>query len=245
MSVGVIIVGAAGRMGQALQRLMADYPDLHHFANIELESSLPNSAAGAIVVVDFSSPAGFRRALSWCVEHKCPLVSGTTGLGEDDERALRQAAGSIPVLWSANMSRGINVMFQGVQAVASRLGTDADAEVLETHHRNKLDAPSGTALALGQCIANARGQSDDVLSGNASRSGARKAGEIGFAVRRGGDIAGEHSATFYLDGECVEITHRATSRDIFARGALQVVAWIADQHPGCYQMADVHFPNPE
>jgi len=239
MSIAVVIVGADGRMGQVLHRLLPEFSSLQLAAGVERGCAFPSAVQSPAVVIDFSLPDGFSRALEWCLAHRVALVSGTTGLDEDQHQAMRRAAASIPLLWSSNMSRGISAMTEALEIVADRLGMEADVELLETHHAGKIDAPSGTARALAGTVEQARGQTDAVISTNGSRRGPRASGEIGIAVRRGGDIAGEHTVSFYLPGECVEITHRALSRDIFARGALHAANWIADQAPGQYELADV------
>ena len=169
------------------------------------------------------------------------MVIGTTGLDDEAHRALVAAAKNAPVLWAPNMSLGVNWLLALVEQTAQRLGDDYDIEVLEMHHRHKIDAPSGTALALGKAAA--EGRKVD-LAGKSQRTrdgitGARKRGDIGFATLRGGDNAGEHRVIFAADGEMIELAHRATSRRVFARGAVAAAQFLAPQKPGLYSMKDV------
>jgi 4-hydroxy-tetrahydrodipicolinate reductase len=168
-------------------------------------------------------------------------VVGTTGLGPDHQAAIDAAARSVPVLQSANMSLGVNLLAHLVREAAGRLGEDWDVEIVEMHHRHKVDAPSGTALLLGQAAAEGRGVDLDGASdrGRDGITGAREPGRIGFASLRGGSVAGDHQAIFAADGERLELGHRAESREIFARGAIRAAVWLKDQPAGRYTMKDV------
>ena len=230
--VRLLIHGANGRMGQALLRLAAEQPKrfavvgavsrsvgqrvidgVPHFAASEL-----GGAPACDVVVDFSLPEAFDPLLAYCVAHDRALVSGTTGLTEDQHTALDAASLRIPVLWASNFSLGVAVLADLVERAARALpGWDCD--IVEQHHTRKLDAPSGTALTLGEA---------------AGRGGA----EARYAAIRAGDIVGEHTVQFASFGERIELAHRATNRDIFARGALHAAAWLARQPPGRYRIAD-------
>ncbi len=196
---------------------------------------------GAQVAIDFSHPAAAAAHASACAAAGVPLLVGTTGLDPAAVAALAAAAERVPVLVAPNTGVGVNVMAKLVALAAQALGADADVEILEAHHRFKRDAPSGTALALGEAVAAARGEPLRALAAppRQGTSGPRERGQIGFAVLRAGDIVGEHTVLFGLQGERLEITHRATDRGVFARGALRAAAWLAGQPPGRYSMSDV------
>lgn len=233
------LTGARGRMGRALQAL------LHGDSRFDLVATVNASDDWSVapkldVVIDFSTPRGFDAALAHCVAHRVALVSGTTGLDSARRPALTEAAGTIPVLHAANFSLGVAVLTRALREAAAAL-PDWDLEILEMHHARKLDAPSGTALALGRAAAAARGQNFDevaVLS-REGQVGARPAGAIGFASVRAGDVVGEHTAMFATVGERLELSHRATDRAIFARGALVAAAWIVGKPAGVYSLDDV------
>jgi len=202
---------------------------------------LPESGEGIDVLIDFTSPEGAVAHARWCMENGIALVTGTTGLETSHQAAIDRAAQSVAVVQSPNMSVGVNLTFDLAKRATEVLGASADIEIVETHHRYKMDAPSGTAVRLGEVIAEARDTSL-AESGNYGRKGLigpRPVGEIGMMTLRGGDVVGEHTATFFLDGERVEITHRATDRAIFARGAVRAAVWAADRAAGAYDMADV------
>lgn len=233
------INGANGRMGRALRDL------LHDDARFELVAAIGTSSDWRSVpepdvVIDFSSPAGFDAALAHCVACRAALVSGTTGLEHPQREALTEAARTIPVLHAANFSLGIAVLMRGLREAAAAL-PGWDLEILEAHHARKVDAPSGTALALGRAAAEARGQNfnDVAVLSREGQVGTRLANAIGFASVRAGDIVGEHTAILATDGERLELSHRATDRGIFARGALTAAVWIARQPPGAYSLDDV------
>ncbi len=197
--------------------------------------------AASDVVIDFSTPeASVAHAQRAAASGKA-LVIGTTGLDAAANAALGTAAKRAPLLWAPNMSLGVNVLLGLVAQAAQRLSPDYDIEILEMHHRHKVDAPSGTALALGRAAAEGRGidlgaHSQRVRDGI---TGPRRRGDIGFATLRGGDNAGEHHVIFAAEGEQIELSHRATSRRIFARGAVAAARWLADKPPGLYGMKDV------
>jgi len=233
------INGANGRMGQALQAL------LQHDGRFELAAGI-NASGGwrdapkLDVAVDFSTPAGFDAALAHCLEHRVAFVSGTTGLDAARRAAIGEAAREIPVLHAANFSIGIAVLTRLLRDAAAAL-PGWDLEILEAHHARKADAPSGTALALGRAAAAARRQEFEsvaVLS-REGRIGVRPTGTIGFAAIRAGDIVGEHAAILATAGERLELSHRATDRSIFARGALAAAAWIVGKPPRAYALEDV------
>ena len=195
------------------------------------------------VLVDFSGANAFDAALALATERRVAFVSGTTGLRPEQFAALEQAARSIPVLWAANFSLGIAMLLRCARRIASAL-PDWDCDIVEMHHSRKQDAPSGTALTLGEAVAEARGTPFDTAAVFARHGqiGPRQAGEIGFAALRAGDIVGEHTIVFATEGERLELTHRAGSRDSFARGALAAAVWIAGRAPGQYTFDQVLAP---
>jgi 4-hydroxy-tetrahydrodipicolinate reductase len=197
------------------------------------------SAADA--VLDFSVPATLAAHAALAAKSGKAYVVGTTGLEAEHFEALQRAAKSCAIVQSFNMSLGINILAGLTRQVAAALGADWDIEIVEMHHRMKVDAPSGTAILLGEQAAKGRGvKLDDVSDrGRDGITGARKAGHIGFAALRGGNVAGEHSVIFAADNERIELTHRATDRSIFARGAVRAAIWAHGQKPGLYDMSDV------
>lgn len=247
----VIVHGAAGRMGRELLALINESEQFQLAGAVVRpgSSSLGQPALGSMpftdsfeagdVVIDFSLPEAMTTLTQQCVAHSLPLLSGTTGLGDDEHEALAQASRKVPVLWAANTSVGVHVTAALVQRAAATLQS-ADIEIVETHHREKLDAPSGTALFLGQAAAAGRDvKLDDVrIDGRSGPQSRREAGEIGFASVRGGSVAGEHRVMLLWEDERIEISHAATNRKVFASGALSVASWLAAQPPGQYTMAD-------
>lgn len=233
------INGANGRMGRALRDLLQNDARFELVAAIGASSDW-RDASRLDVVIDFSSPDGFDAALAHCLAQHAAFVSGTTGLAASQRNTLVEAARTIPVLHAANFSLGIAVLTRALRDAAAAL-PDWDLEILEAHHARKLDAPSGTALALGRAAAAARGQDFDevaVLS-REGQVGVRRAGAIGFASLRAGDVVGEHTAILAAAGERIELSHRATDRAIFARGALHAAAWLAGRPPGAYSLDDL------
>lgn len=232
-AVRVLIHGASGRMGQALVRLAAEHPGLDVVAAVTRRAPSPRVVDGVAffaaselsgvpafdVAIDFSLPEGFDAVLALCVARKAALVSGTTGLSEAQRAALADAAAGIPLVWASNFSLGVAVLAELVERAAAALpGWDCD--IVESHHVHKLDAPSGTALTLGQ--------------------GAEAAGATPrYASLRAGDIVGEHLVQFTGLGERIELTHRASNRDIFARGALHAASRLVGRAPGRYRVRDL------
>ena len=198
----------------------------------------PASLFAADVVIDFTTPALSRRHAELAAIHGKPLVIGTTGLDEQAEQAILAAGQVVPILRAANFSRGVVLLEQLVAQAARVLGTEADIEILEMHHRQKVDAPSGTALSLGRAAATARRQNLDIV-GKTARNGRRTAGDIGFASLRGGTVIGEHTVMLALDGERLELGHRAENRSVFAKGAIHAGVWLVGREPGLYSMHDV------
>lgn len=252
------INGASGRMGRALLALVredkrfelvnalvsanSEHNGTPVFA--ELPTSLRYShdwnAVTAHVVIDFSGPEGLAAALDYCITHKAALVTGTTGIDAPLQTRLDDATQHIPLLHAANFSLGVAVLKRLLSQAAAAL-PDWDLEIVEAHHGCKEDAPSGTALALGDAAAEARGTTlaKDAVYVREGRPGARSSGSIGFAVVRGGDVVGEHTALLLGQGERVELSHRATDRSIFARGALEAAAWLTARKPGSYDIDDM------
>ncbi|MBN1844488.1 MAG: 4-hydroxy-tetrahydrodipicolinate reductase [Sedimentisphaerales bacterium] len=193
------------------------------------------------VIVDFSLPAGTETWIAYCREHRIPLVVGTTGLSDDQRQKLKDAAGDTPILLAANMSLGVNLLFALVGEVARKLGDSYDPEIIETHHRFKRDAPSGTALELARRLAEAQGWPFPacLVHGRRGPDAVRDKNSIGMHAVRAGDTVGEHRVIFSALGETIELRHSAHTRDTFARGALRAAAWLVGQKPGLYGMADV------
>jgi len=263
-AVRVGVVGCAGRMGQMLLKILINAAgivvvggterrgspalgqDLGALAGAEpLGISVSDDPSllfdSADVVVDFTNPIATVSHAQMAAKTGCALVIGTTGFDSDQLSALYRLAQRAPVVLAANMSLGVNLLQQVVEEVARILDPDWDIEIIEMHHKQKVDAPSGTALALGEAAARGRGQSLRRIAKRArdGQVGPRIKGEIGFAVLRGGDVVGDHTVIFAAEGERVEIIHRASSREIFARGALKAVLWAAGKKPGLYSMRDV------
>ena len=238
--ISVAVFGGRGRMGQTLRACLDDHPRLRPGAVLEQGYTLA-PLDGCDVAVDFTSPLAAGAHAQACVERGVALVIGTTGLSLEQEAALRAASERIPIVYSANMSIGVNLLATLVRQAAAQLGPEYDIEIVELHHSKKVDAPSGTALMLGREAAAGRGSSLDTVRAGPrdAQSGPRREGEIGFSSLRGGDIPGEHTVYFVGEAERLELTHRAGNRLIFARGALRAAEWIAGRPPGLYSMQDV------
>lgn len=191
--------------------------------------------AACDIVIDFTTPESTLKNIQAAVKNQTALVIGTTGIDESGQQAIKDAAKTIPVMFTANMSVGVNLLMALVEQAASKLGPQWDIEIFESHHKNKVDSPSGTALALGNAAKAGRGKGDFKID----RNGKRIEGDIGYAVSRGGDVVGEHTVTFYAAGERVELGHRATDRGLFARGALTAAQWLEKKPAGLYSMRDV------
>jgi 4-hydroxy-tetrahydrodipicolinate reductase len=237
------IIGNKGRMGTALveaigaaQCVYAGGFDMGCDAG-----DLAALVAACDVLVDFSSPAALEATLDACSDARTPLVIGTTGLEERHHFLIDNAATEIAVLQTGNTSLGVNMLAALVHQAALRLGADWDIEIAEMHHRHKIDAPSGTALLLGEAAAKGRGISLPAHSdrGRDGITGARIPGDIGFASLRGGSVAGDHTVMFASDNERIELTHRAENRAVFASGAVKAALWLQGQSAGRYNMGDV------
>ena len=234
------IIGSAGRMGNALQAAVTAAG--HEFAGGIDKGGDPLALAQASdVLVDFSAPAALEFNLDAAIHAGVPIVVGTTGLEERHHWLIDSAAVSIPVLQTGNTSLGVTLLSHLVQEAAARLGEDWDIEIVETHHRMKVDAPSGTALLLGEAAAKGRGVhlADEAVRGRDGITGARKAGTIGFAALRGGSVAGDHSVHFLADNERLTFSHLAENRGIFAKGAIRAAEWLLGKVPGRYSMPEV------
>jgi len=262
----VAVLGAAGRMGGAIIRAITELPDLKLTAAVEHDKSdrLGQDAAQvaqvagatgsgvkiaagvpapgvAAVWIDFSSPEATARHAAAAAAAGAALVVGTTGVTEAGKEALAAAARAVPVVFAPNTSVGVTVLLRLCAEAARLLGPGFDLEIVETHHRRKRDAPSGTALRLAEAVAEATGRdlSKDARMVRQGDVGPRTSQEIGIQTLRGGDVVGDHTVFFLGDGERVEITHRASSRETFSRGALRAALWVVSQPPGLYDMRAV------
>jgi 4-hydroxy-tetrahydrodipicolinate reductase len=259
----VAIAGAGGRMGRMLIEAVLNAPDMRLAAAFDLAQSpivgrdageLVGAACGVPVtadvdaglaaadcLIDFTRPEGTMGHLAACSRRGAAMVIGTTGLSAEQKRAIAEAAASIPVVLAPNMSVGVNLVFKLLDSAARVLGEGYDIEILEAHHRHKVDAPSGTALRMGEVVAGALGRdlAACAVYGRQGVTGERDRSTIGFATIRGGDIVGEHSAIFAGIGERVEISHKAVSRMPYALGSLRAVRFLADCKSGLYDMQDV------
>ena len=234
------IIGSAGRMGQALIDAIAAAGQTHA-GGIDEDGDLAALVAASDVLVDFSSLHALEANLDACIAAGKPIVVGTTGLEERHHYLIDDAARDIAVLQTGNTSLGITMLAALVEQAANQLGDDWDIEIVEMHHRHKVDAPSGTALLLGEAAAKGRGI--DLKShserGRDGNTGARGRGSIGFASLRGGSVAGDHSIIFASDNERIELTHRAENRTIFASGAVKAAMWLVKQKAERYGMNEV------
>jgi 4-hydroxy-tetrahydrodipicolinate reductase len=240
MSTNLAILGGKGRMGSAVARLAPGY-DMTVVASIDAGDDLAEIvSSGAEVVIDFSTPAAVAKACIVLETSPRPiaLVSGTTGLDEDARATLDRLAKKCPVLWEPNMSVGVHVLAALVERALAALGPGYDVEVVEAHHRMKVDAPSGTALRLAEVVKAGRAGSH-LVHGREGKPGAREKNEIGMHALRGGDVIGDHTVYFFGDGDRIELTHRASSRDLFAHGALRSAKWMRGKPAARYRLADV------
>lgn len=258
------VVGCSGRMGQALVGAILDQENArlsggterhdsphigqtirHPVTGIDTDLVITADAEALFknsdVVIDFTCPTATVLHAAYAARHDTIHIAGTTGLTASDEKALQAAAETVAVVYAANFSLGVNLLFYLTRKVASLLDEDFDIEILEMHHRHKVDAPSGTALGLGRQAAKGRGVDLDQVAdrGRDGITGERKRGDIGFAVLRGGNVAGEHTVSFNAPDERIELTHKAGDRVIFARGAVKAALWATTQDAGLYDMFDV------
>jgi len=258
----VAIAGAAGRMGRALVESLADHPHARLTVALEMAGSPAiGSDAGAVVgrttgvaitsdlaglaaadvLIDFTRPEGTLTHLAACRQYGVRAVIGTTGFDAAGKRDIAAAAGELPLVMAPNFSVGINLLVKLLDTAARALGDAYDVEIIEAHHRHKVDAPSGTALRLGEAVAAALGRDlqSCAVYGREGITGERAAQTIGFATVRGGDVVGDHTVLFAGTGERIELTHKASSRATFAEGAVRAACWLQDQPAGLYDMHDV------
>ncbi len=263
-NIAVAVAGAGGRMGRTLIQALAEAPELRLSGALEgadsthlgmdsgalaglaangvaVEQDAAACAAACEVLIDFSTPAASVAHAAACRAAGTPMVIGTTGLDGQQHAALGAAAEEIPIVQAPNMSVGVNLCLRLLEVAAQVLGADADVEISEIHHRDKVDAPSGTALEMGAVIAAVLGRdlAECAVYGRQGQTGRRSRNTIGFATLRGGDVVGEHHAIFAGPGERVEISHRAGNRMCFAQGALRAARWVAGRKAGLYNMRDV------
>ncbi|MFH1131589.1 MAG: 4-hydroxy-tetrahydrodipicolinate reductase [Pseudomonadota bacterium] len=262
----VTVIGAAGRMGRMLIREVVAAKDLQlvgaceakgspalgqdagsvagiSLLNVLVVADLTSSLENAQVVIDFTLPELTIKLAPICADKGRAMVIGTTGLSSEQAKMVEKAAKQIPIVWAPNMSIGVNVMLKLVGQTAKLLGPEYDLEIVEAHHKHKRDAPSGTALRIAEVLAQAtkeRGSLEErVCHGRVGQIGERDSNQIGIHSIRGGDIVGAHRVMYCADGERLELVHSASSRQIFAKGAIKALRWIADKKPGLYDMRDV------
>ncbi|MCF8479186.1 MAG: 4-hydroxy-tetrahydrodipicolinate reductase [Rhodospirillum sp.] len=258
------IVGCAGRMGRMLLKEVIESPeaelaggterpgsaalgtDLGVLAGLDPQGKSASDDVDALfdaadAVIDFTSPAATVAHAALAAQHGTALIVGTTGMGEDDVAMLREVAKAVPVVFAPNMSVGVNLLFALTERVAAILGEEYDIEIVEMHHKHKVDAPSGTALGLGRAAAAGRGVAlDDVATRvRDGVTGPRESGSIGFATLRGGDVVGDHTVMFATEGERIELTHKASDRKVFAKGAIRAALWTRNNGPALYSMRDI------
>ena len=263
-TIAVGVIGAGGRMGRMLIEAVKDNSQTTLNAAIERQgSSLVGADAGEVaaigrldvaivddlisvindidVLIDFSLPDATEQNMKICAEHNVAMVIGTTGFNEQQEQVLAKASERVAIVYAGNYSTGVNLSLKLLAMAAKAFGNDADVEVIEAHHKHKIDAPSGTAYMMAEAVAEARGQNlkDVAVYGREGQTGEREAGTIGIHAIRGGEIIGDHTVMFIADGEVVEITHRARARMTFAAGAVRAATWVIQQSAGQYNMQDV------
>ena len=260
----IAVMGAAGRMGKTLIEAVQQAQGAGLTAAIDRpDSSLVGADAGELaglgrigvqlsdelakvvdefdVLIDFTHPSVTLKNLAFCRKAGKAMVIGTTGFSEQEKLLLADAGKDIPIVFAANFSVGVNLSLKLLDMAARVLGDDVDIEILEAHHRHKVDAPSGTALRMGEVVAKALGRDPQEVAvyGREGQTGARERQTIGFATVRGGDVVGDHTVLFAADGERLEITHKASSRMTFAKGAVRAALWLEERQPGLYDMQDV------
>ena len=260
----IAVMGAAGRMGKTLIEAVQQTPGAGLTAAIDRpDSSLVGADAGELaalgrigvplsgdldrvadefdVLIDFTHPTVTLKNLAFCRKHHKAMIIGTTGFSVEEKHLLAEAGKDIPIVFAANFSVGVNLCLKLLDTAARVLGDDVDIEITEAHHRHKVDAPSGTAVRMGEVIADALGRDLKKVAvyGREGQTGARARDTIGFATVRAGDIVGDHTVLFAADGERVEITHKASSRMTFAKGAVRAALWLDKREPGLYDMQDV------
>ncbi|MFC0131004.1 4-hydroxy-tetrahydrodipicolinate reductase [Massilia eurypsychrophila] len=262
-SMKIAVAGAGGRMGKMLIEAIAKAPDaeltgalgvagspkigteaaafLGQSGSVAIVADLATGLAGARCLIDFTRPEGTLKHLAYCAEHGIAMVIGTTGFDDAGKAAIRAAADKIAIVFAPNMSVGVNLTLKLLEMAAKALAEGYDIEIIEAHHRHKVDAPSGTALKMGEVIADALGRDlkECAVYGREGVTGERDPSTIGFATIRGGDIVGDHTVLFAGDGERIEISHKSSSRVTYAHGALRAARFLADKQTGLYDMQDV------
>ncbi|QXH62717.1 4-hydroxy-tetrahydrodipicolinate reductase [Pseudomonas azerbaijanorientalis] len=260
----IAVMGAAGRMGKTLIEAVQQAPGAGLTAAVDRpDSTLVGADAGELaaigrigvplsgdldrvvdefdVLIDFTHPTVTLKNLAFCRKHGKAMIIGTTGFSVEEKQLLAEAGKDIPIVFAANFSVGVNLCLKLLDTAARVLGDDVDIEITEAHHRHKVDAPSGTAVRMGEVIADALGRDLKKVAvyGREGQTGARDRETIGFTTVRAGDIVGDHTVLFAADGERVEITHKASSRMTFAKGAVRAALWLDGREPGLYDMQDV------
>ncbi len=237
----IIITGSKGRMGQALISCAKNFRELEVTGQVDKDDDLGAVIGNGDVVVDFSSHTATAGIVSLCAEHKKALVIGTTGHAETEKAEIGKRKAQIPIVFASNFSTGVNTLFWLTRKAAEILGPGYDLEILEMHHRMKKDSPSGTAKTLAEILADVRKLQLDKAArhGREGITGERTSSEIGIHSIRGGDVVGDHTVIFANAGERLELTHKASSRDTLANGALRAALWVIKQNPGLYSMQDV------
>ena len=237
----IAITGSNGRMGQALIEAVKLNPNVSQGSILNRGDDIKGVLKDFDVLIDFTRPEATLDALSVCQSAGKAMVIGTTGFSDDALKVIDQASSDIPIVFAPNMSIGVNLTLKLLETTAKVIGTDSNIEIVEAHHRHKVDSPSGTALKMGEVIANALGRdlSECAVYGREGTEEPRDRQTIGFSSIRGGDVVGEHTVTFFMEGERVEITHKASSRMTYANGAVKASQWLTNQKNGLYSMQDV------
>ena len=237
----IAINGSNGRMGQALIEAVKLNPNVSQGSILNRGDDIERVLKDFDVLIDFTRPEASLKALLICQNAGKAMVIGTTGFSDEALKIIDQASSDIPIVFAPNMSVGVNLTLKLLETTAKVIGADSNIEIVEAHHRHKVDAPSGTALKMGEVIANALGRnlSECAVYGREGTEQPRDKQTIGFSSIRGGDVVGEHSVTFFMEGERVEITHKASSRMTYANGAIKACQWLTNQENGLYSMQDV------
>ena len=237
----IAINGSKGKMGEALFEAINSTSHSEFGAGFDKGDNLIDSISNFEVLIDFSRPEASLSALSVCKSSSKAMVIGTTGFADSELELIEQASKEIPIVFAPNMSVGVNLTLKILETSAKVIGPDSSIEIIEAHHRYKVDSPSGTALKMGEVVANALGRnlSECAVYGREGIEEPRDMYTIGVSSIRGGDVVGEHTVAFFMDGERVEITHKASSRMIYANGAVRAANWLSDKPSGLYSMQDV------
>ena len=237
----IAVVGASGRMGQTIIEAIDQSDKVSLGVTLDKGDDLNAVLDQFDTLIDFTRPEATLEYLNACQSSGKSMVIGTTGFSDDQLQVINDAASSMPIVFAPNMSVGVNLSLKLLDMAARVIGEDADIEIVEAHHRHKVDAPSGTALKMGEVVANALGRdlSECAVYGREGIEEPRDRQTIGFSTIRGGDVVGEHTVSFFMEGERVEITHKASSRLTFANGAVRAASWLEGQSAGLYSMQDV------